>query len=335
MKNHLNIKKISIFFAFILVFIMIKIFNYSDANSATNSTIITSKTDWEAGTLSADIDSTRTVGSIEVKAEYQIDLSTVQITATCDTTNKLKIIDGDTNTSWGLQPPSFDCANDPFNWNADLGSIYTISKTRNFQSSMGSNCIPMYGFGCGMVLETSTDNSIWTERWSDGNSMVWTENIFTSSVLTRYLKIHEFNDINDGYIREFEIYSSPITATHTSATGQIGATGDSERKVVNWENFTATESEPTNSTIRYRFRKTNADGSWTGDWTDYVDHTGSAIDLQNYSQLTISTDDVSNGRTYLQVETKFTRTDASANPTVSDYSIGYHTNKRPNKPTGN
>ncbi|TSC95842.1 MAG: hypothetical protein CEN88_420 [Candidatus Berkelbacteria bacterium Licking1014_2] len=71
-----------------------------------------------------------------------------------------------------------------------------------------------------------------------------------------------------------------------------------------------------------------------GGWTDYVDYAGAAINLQNYSQLTISEDDVSNGRTYIQAETKITRTDAAAEPTVSDYSITYHTNKRPNKPVG-
>jgi hypothetical protein len=35
---------------------------------------------------------------------------------------------------------------------------------------------------------------------------------------------------------------------------------------------------------------------------------------------------------YLQVETILTSTDGSATPTLSDYTINYHTNVKPDKP---
>jgi len=37
---------------------------------------------------------------------------------------------------------------------------------------------------------------------------------------------------------------------------------------------------------------------------------------------------------YLQVQATLTNTDGTSTPTLSEYSIGYHTNRPPDKPTG-
>ena len=302
--------------------------------SADQSKSITTQADWQAGGYDSATDLTTSAGDIKIKSQGKITFSSGGTTANYDSGNKDKVFDNDTATYWNGGDNSGGGHN--FEWNIDLSENYSISKFRIYPLNIGActDAEPNQN----AYIDYSLNGTDYTNAGLGYSANQWSETIMSPSVSAKYLRLK--NDSNGPpwsslCVSEFEAYTSPLTATHTTAAGQIGVTGESGRYVADFLNFTASENEADNSDIRYRFRKTDSSGSWTGDWTDYVDYTGSAINLQNYSQLTISEDDVSNGRTYIQVETKITRADASAAPTVSDYSIGYHTNKRPNKPTGN
>ena len=280
--------------------------------SADQSKSITTQSDWQAGSYDSEVDLTTTSGTMKLREEYKVDLSPYSYTSAGVTGNIPDVWDNNISS----QVTFAQIANLTINFDNTID----ITKIREYISEEIEISSPLQGGSIG----NCPASSCWQEK-------IYSPAVTTSTIIASHL---DFMAIDFGILYELEVYSKPTTATHTSAAGQIGVTGESGRYVADFLNFTTSENEMDNSDIRYRFRKTNADGSWTGDWTDYIDHTGSAINLQNYSQLTISTDDVSNGRTYLQVETKFTRTDVAAAPTISDYSISYHTNKKPNKPTG-
>jgi len=111
-------------------------------------------------------------------------------------------------------------------------------------------------------------------------------------------------------ISELEAYYLPLTATHTSASTQIGdVSSDLGRYVVEYNGFDTTETEPANTTIDYRFQLVNSSG------------------------VTLSQTKIDASETYLQVQSRLTSTDGVSTPTLSDYTASFHTNKPPNAPT--
>ena len=138
------------------------------------------------------------------------------------------------------------------------------------------------------------------------------------------------------YIRVYELqsYFTPPqykpTATHTTGATQISG-GDS---YWGWQTFTPTYTKPTNTNIQFRFRSSTDGSSWTG-WSDAQSpNSGSSLDIS--ALVTNRTGDTDNPTyyKYLQIETTLSSTDGVSTPTLDDYSISYHTNVSPSKPTG-
>lgn len=108
-------------------------------------------------------------------------------------------------------------------------------------------------------------------------------------------------------------------ATHITAATQI----DGGVNFWQWETFTDSKTTPANTAVTYRYR-TSTNGT---DWTAWVGAIGS---------VTSRTGDDSNDPTkyrYLQIEATLSNTDGASTPTIDSYSIGYHTNQKPNAPT--
>ena len=126
-----------------------------------------------------------------------------------------------------------------------------------------------------------------------------------------------------------EIETIPYQATHTSAASQITNTN-----LYQWQTFTPTYTQPANTTVSFRFRTSTDANTWTS-WTAYQTPTsGSSLDIT--SLVTSKTGDAGSETfyKYIQVETRLTSSDGVSTPTVDSYSIGYHTNVPPDKPTG-
>ena len=293
---------------------------------------LSSQADWEAGDR-VNIDTATSSGDMKMSSgasATKLDLLAMYnannniITATTDSANRSKTIDGSLATAWvataGMQTTH--------TWIIDLGANNTIAYVAinstisttvgmgNVQISKKQN-VGSYSAVCSGPLAQGA--------WNKTNSS--TEcNPPAHPFAARYLKLSITNstlgmpvtwDVN-----EFEIYTTAVqtvlSATHTSAIAQIGSAG-----AVQYKTFNATENEPANADIRYRFRRTKSSDSWTGSWTDYIDYTGSEIDLTSYSELDISESDINSGKTFLQVETQFTRLDSAPDPSVSDYTVVY------------
>jgi hypothetical protein len=268
---------------------------------------LTSQADWSSGTYSTEsLDLTDSSGSVQLRGEGKLDLKTMYqkdnsiVTVTTDTANKDKPIDGVWETMW-LVEPILDESGQPLegihSWQIDLKDTYHISMLR-------------IKYSCPDPATVSLFYSLNGTDWINADlsytcSLDPVVDDFYVSFNTRYLRHEVATTLDSSALYEFEVYFTPLQATHTSAPGQIGATpSDPDRYVVDWKSFSPNETEPANSYITYRFRKTNQDGSWTGDWTDYLEYTGTAIDLSSHPELTISQDDIDNSRTYLQIETK-------------------------------
>ena len=284
--------------------------------------VLTSDSDWNAGTTGNILVSS---GSIQIndKGASNIDLSGKTITADYDDLNKGRLVDGLTDQFWGSNASSPT----DYYWQIDLGNSMSIKQVGVYASASDWLYKVQYSLN-------GTDFSDYSSYYNPAGGG-WAT--YTTSVSTRYIKILCSRDTTGPmappgvFLGEITIqYDS--TATHTSASSQIGATGDAERYVSEYQSFTPTESEPANSDITYRFRLTTSDGGSTGTWTDYIDYTGTAIDLTAQSALAITQTEIDAEETYLQVQSRLTSTDGVSTPTLSDYTASYHTNKAPSAP---
>lgn len=109
----------------------------------------------------------------------------------------------------------------------------------------------------------------------------------------------------------------------SSGYGTIISQIDGGENFWEWETNVVDESVPANTSTSYRYR-TSTNGT---DWTAWVGDIGS---------VTSRTGDDSNDPTkyrYLQIEATLSNTDGASTPTIYSYSIGYHTNQKPNAPT--
>ena len=271
-------------------------------------------------------------GKLDLRAIYDADPS--RVTASNNESEKGKVLDGATGTYWYdtiFQGPYTEYPLPSGNWLIDLTQEYAISKIRTLSSSTSEQWVGIY-IQCGTSIIFSLD---YCHISSSANSPQWNETIANYSA--RYIQVTaqdtSLQDFDTMNIYELEIYTTPLTAIHTSSPSQIGATGDATRYVSEYQTFTPTESEPANSDITYRFCLTTSDGGSTGTWTDYIDYTGTAIDLTAQSALAITQTEIDAEETYLQVQSRLTSTDGVSTPTLSDYTASYHTNKAPTAPT--
>ncbi|TSC95843.1 MAG: hypothetical protein CEN88_421 [Candidatus Berkelbacteria bacterium Licking1014_2] len=201
--------------------------------SADQSKSITTQSDWQAGTYDSGIDLTTAPGSIEVKPSSTVDLSTKTISASMYDSSKEYLRDGNTGTSWGGC-----CGRDSFYWQVNLDQETTISKVRTYAAKADAQ----------FQIESSDNETDWTVRTpnygpdSDWHEFVsfWPGDI--SSFDAKYIRLvkrYGGTLMSGGICGELELYSSPMSATHTSAFGQIGVTGETGRYVADFLNFTA------------------------------------------------------------------------------------------------
>ena len=122
------------------------------------------------------------------------------------------------------------------------------------------------------------------------------------------------SDIDPPYIflNEYEVYCH-ATATHTTAPTQIdGQEGDENKTLIEWTSFEPTATVPANTSVSYEFRVSDDAENWT-EWTS------------DFASL--------EDRRYLQVKATLTSSDGVSTPRIDDYTINFHNNQKPNKPT--
>jgi len=289
------------------------------SSASSSSAVLSSQADWQAGTTS---NITAGAGGdivINDKVSQLENISGASITAD-PSANKSNPIDGDTGTSWTGN------AGTPSEWMIDLSN----SKLRLVDINMAN--VRNYS-----TSQYSLDGASWTTLvcGSDGttcSSGTGPGYDFASHFLQtfRYYKFHYDGDgVNGPSLREFTIHL-PSSATHTTGATQISG-GDS---YWGWQTFTPTYTKPTNTNIQFRFRSSTDGSNWTG-WSDaQTPNSGSSLDIS--ALVTNRTGDTDNPTyyKYLQIETTLSSTDGVSTPTLDDYSIGYHTNAAPSKPTG-
>ncbi len=267
---------------------------------ASNSTAdITSQADWDAGTKD-NIDSSSSPGSIKISTLNQGTKLTPASIASCwDQAGTGKTIDGDTGTYWG------NIAEDP---NCGPEITYDFSSVKTFSS------IKYYGTYA--LVNYSTNGTDWTQPTPFDLQGVGApplvETTFTP-FQARYIRL----EMAGLFIRETEFYSSGAIATHTTGATQI----DGGENFWEWQTFTDSKTTPANTSVSYRFRTSTNDTDWTG-WVGSI------------GAVTSRTGDPSTPikYRYLQIEATLSNTDGVSTPTINSYSIGYHTNRPPNKP---
>lgn len=265
----------------------------SPVKAATGSSTITTKPEWETGSL-VNIDSSSTPGDIKIDSltGSKLDLSGATLSASPDT-NKANAIDSNMATSWGTASMG--------SWQIDLGSAQNV-----YFKVWGANtgAAPL-NFGWGY----STDGTSWgTVTFSatgsshdPGDPDSWAQsNIYNA----RYFKWTNAVAFPGG-IWEFEVYSIAL-GTHTSASTQLDGTSTFQH----WDTFVPDGTIPANSSIDFRFRTSPDSTTWSA-WSASTPYAAS-ISLAGLTQ-----------NRYLQVETTLTSTDGVANPALHSYTANY------------
>ncbi|OQA52596.1 MAG: hypothetical protein BWY43_00467 [candidate division WS2 bacterium ADurb.Bin280] len=342
MKNDLKAFSIIFLSLFLLVgtsFYVIFYFNKSNifskisnpVNGASAITQISSFEDFNIGTnVNTDLASSPGEAKINLSEDLEIDIQGIynadnsRLTVSDFDIDKLNVFDGNTSIDnyWGSdlsnQEPDFVT----ITWTIHLDSAYSISKLRVIRTVM---------LGA-LYLETSSDGINFTSRGTTSgmHEEGWQE--FTlSDVTATFIRLRSVGAAGAGEgltwvtkVHEFEVYGGSTSATHTSAATQI----DGGDNFIEWETFTPSQSVPENTTLTYRFRSSTDGAAWDS-WSEYQTYSGSAIDI---SELVTSVSGEDKYR-YLQVESKFTSSDGVSTPTLSEYTVGYHTNVAPSTPT--
>ncbi len=311
-------------------FIYLKFNIASNANTtqaSSQSSSLTTEGDWNQGTK-ANVDSSTSPGDLKV------DLTSVTIdggilSSSGDVTGDLyNIFDGNENTG-------IDVGLGNINW--DLEGSFLVSKIRyrcgtqdiNAQFSMctypyyGTNpmihCGPTFGlpdwaYTLSGLQGTLTPND-WTE-YSLGN-----------------VRMSQAKSINGGVgwpidLREWQLIGVPSEATHTSATTQI-----TDTNLYQWQTFSPTYTEPANTDISFKFRTSTDSTNWTAWTASQTVASGGSLDMTGLVTSSTGAPGSETFYKYIQVETTLVSTDGIATPTLSDYTIGYHTNVAPDAPT--
>jgi len=330
---------IFVFVAVVLLFGLLLLFykkaplnNLKKSSAASSTKAISVKADWDRGTLNNILSSES--GNIQILDKgisnllYDIGQNHPdQISVSSNPERKLAVVDNNDSTSWypdiSYSPGSPECTTpipDTW-WQVDLGEIHTDIK--QFRYKLGT---PMP-----QLLQISTDSmnfiTYQTIYYSDG----WDSINVSEPISARYIRLYAHfvfpfaENICPDYqsIVGFEILSGG-TATHVSAPTQI----DGGENFFQWQTFTPTQTVPANTSVSYRFRTSPDASNWTSWSAPQTPTSGNALDI---SSLVTSKSGDTYYR-YLQVETTLSNTDGTSTPTVDSYTIGYHTNRKPNKP---
>jgi len=290
----------------------------TDTNKA-----LTTQVDWQAGTR-VNIDDTSSEGSVKMSlTPSELDLLDIynedpdSVTAEINSEMRANLVDSDLETLWGSSGGVDDFWH--YDWTIDLGSLYTLTKIRQYREYYG---------GLSEFVETSEDGINFTSYmlWEgiEGDPGVkWEEIDLPDSTEGRYVRarVHNHLKTNPSWINELEVYAVPPDATHTTASTQIdGQEGSGDKTLIEWTSFTPTQTVPENTTLTYQFRTSDNASDWT-EWTGDYTYSGTPIDLTGLS------DD-----RYLQVKATLSNTDGVSTPQIDDYTINFHNNQKPNQP---
>lgn len=314
--------------------------------SATSNTSISSQPQWQQGSIS-NIDSIGLPGSIKIdntSLDYErLDLSSYTFTASPDS-GKLNIVDGNLNTGWFTEDDISYIPNgsmDPVTPSVVQGWLIIdfgeeINNIKRFASKNG------HPLGLDEHVYYSTDNINYNFVTGMGEGDEFDPDcgcdvdyfVLGNVISARYIKIAIEVTLEAlpemwfiapapaGLVLEFYIDTYGGSATHTTAATQIdGQEGSADKTLIEWTSFTPTQTTPANTSITYEFR-TSANGSdWTN-WSAPQEYSGSPLDLTGLT-----------ANRYLQVKATLTTTDAGTTPQIDDYTINFHNNQKPNKPT--
>jgi len=318
--------KLAIIFVLFLIFIISGIFYLSGLSkvkqtSAENENLAySSEADWIGGSLT-NIDSSSSPGSIKIQdkttAESQVSDESFTTSTNADSGDKDSPLDGNTVTRWMpvIEGPGCESPNPPEEtcpwWKVDMGSLITnINKIKIFIGDQDCHTMVYYS------ADDSEYNLLFTHT---GLDQQWYTYTLGSPINARYIKFRPaatYFGIPLGYhLCEFEIYSlSGSPATHTTGSTQI----DGGENFWDWETFTPTQTVPANTSVSYRYRS-SADGATWNAWHSSFGDVESRSGDTKYR--------------YLQVEATLSNTDGASTPIIDSYTIGYHTNQKPNAPT--
>lgn len=314
--------------------------NPKKVEASSNQAILSQDSEWNAGTL----DNISVSGgdiSINAKQSTQIDFAGIvgadhsKASGSRLTEDAWKGCDGNNSTMWNVRYAPYTPIDATHWWKIDIGSVELINRLTN-------NSLYHSATDGTMCFQYSTDDNSYTniqcKTCNSDNPCDWSlDHTFNPPVYARYIKMtHEtgtwhLNCLGCWYdLRAIELWSyKPGTATHAT-----GATQITDPNFWQWQTFSPTYDKPSNADIKFRFRS-SADGSAWNNWTDYQTVTsGDSLDLKPLVQSWSGAEsDPGTFYKYIQVETKMFSIDGSATPTLHEYSIGYHTNRAPDKPT--
>lgn len=302
--------------------------NTNIASASTASNTITTKTQWDSGTL-VNIDSTTVDGSIELSTDpAQIDLLSLynedndRVTATEFSAERVNVLDDDLGTTWHAIMDDGPPATPAF-WVMDLGSTYSLTKISITPDSPAC------------AIYVSTNNVDWTTLLNVAGCLdIYgvKEAEFTGDY--RYVKVMiggpkgPTEDPYPVYLKEVDVWRGGTSGTHTSAATQI-----TDTNFYQWQTFSPTYTEPANTDISFKFRTSTDSSTWTAWTASQTVASGGSLDITEL--VTSSTGDPGSETfyKYIQVETTLSNTDSASTPVLSDYTIGYHTNVVPDAPT--
>jgi hypothetical protein len=338
--------KFYLFLLFVIIFVFVTTFfvqnkykhyqNIENAGAATGSKTLTTTAEWDAGTKTNILTASDQL-TINSKGVSAIDLVTLSnadpsiVTSSTDVTNKNKAADGNLATFWEtyLAIPG---AEDHQWWQIDLGALHQLEQVRVNN---------IYNESVRWKIQTSTDGIAFTDQSAYIQVSGWQNVNFSAQA--RYIRIEVKHDGTWGEAPnpppwDVPPYPQPCSAlrineveasgtgfaTHISAPTQING-GDN---FFQWQTFTPTQTVPANTSVSYRFRTSPDASNWTSWSASQTPTSGNALDIS--SLVTSKSGDTY--YKYLQVETTLSNTDGASTPTVDSYTIGYHTNQKPNKP---
>jgi len=297
----------------------------ADASSA--SATLNTQSEWDAGSKD-NINTAAVPGSFKIEdpAGSKLQMSSDQVLVS-PAAEKVNIIDGDLNTYWSGGSDSYGA----YFINIDLGSIMNISRIVT-KYTLG-NYPSWYAE---LDVSVSSDGSSWSpfltwDNFPDDSTIVH-NNVGNA----RYIRAFSANNpLCDGPLAgtcyaklyEFEVYSNHGAATHTSSATQIDGSEGATKQFISWETFTPTYTKLANTNVQYRLRTSANSSDWTA-WSSYQTP-ATTVPLD----ISAIVDSASGANKYLQVETTLSNTDGVSTPTVDSYSVQYHTDVKPNKPT--
>ncbi|MCX6809803.1 MAG: hypothetical protein NTZ65_03605 [Candidatus Berkelbacteria bacterium] len=314
--------------------------NTKNILAASTNKEITSQADWEAGPVT-NIDSSSTPGSIKINTKTFYSINNIGTWSSNKADNPplwllTNVYDNDLSTVFNLN--SGDAGKYVIH---DYSTTTEVSKIALYLEiwvphiSIEWKYSAQYWDG-GNWVDLFSDHITCTETPFECNALHG--NLDTMGLTYSYiylpdphLQISKIRVIDTlGYmsgmsIRELTDYSG-VSATHTSASTQI----DGGANFWQWQTFTPTQTvTPGTTAVTYRFRSSVNGTDWTDPWSAVQTPTsGNALDI---SGLVTSRSGETKYR-YLQVETTLSNTDGASTPTVDSYSVGYHTEVKPNKP---